>query len=366
MPIPQLNLDDRTFDQLVAEGNALIPRYFPAWTDYNQSDSGITLLELFAFFAEAAIFQTNRVPERSLERFVSLAGVTRNQGEPIAQTLRRALNALQQQYRAVTEADFEALALAANPSAIARSKAVVEELPAMVFVTVQSISGATINVSPFDSTIYGLRIGAPVTATGNPEATTLGAAIPPDQSGVTTIVVQDASFSSSVSPGDELGIEVEPTVSPFDQFVKVVIVPSTKNLVQPDLLRQQVFEFLAPRRLITTRVRVVPPDFTGISINVTLVRDPASRIPIDVLASNGTSAITGFLSPLAGGVSGTGWFFGRSVFRSEMDSIIEGLDGVDHIQQLSLNGDENIGEVKLVSALSLVRLDQLTVNVVDS
>jgi hypothetical protein len=31
-----------------------------------------------------------------------------------------------------------------------------------------------------------------------------------------------------------------------------------------------------------------------------------------------------------------------------------------------LGGDENIGEVKLVSALSLVSLDQLVVNVVDS
>ena len=77
MPIPQLNLDDRTFDQLAAEGRALIPRYFPAWTDYNESDPGITLLELFAFFAEAAIYQTNRVPERSLQRFAALVGIVR-------------------------------------------------------------------------------------------------------------------------------------------------------------------------------------------------------------------------------------------------------------------------------------------------
>lgn len=302
MPIPQPNLDDRTFDQLAAEARALIPRYFPAWTDYNQSDPGITLLELFAYFVEAAIYQTNRVPERSLERFAALVGITRNVGEPIAQTLRRALNILQQQYRAVTEANFEALALAANPTAIARSKAVVQEPPDTVVVTVQSTAGSAIKVSPFNSTIYGLRTGASVTVTGNPEVTTLAAHIPPNRGGVTKIVVQDASFASAVNPGDELEIEVEATVFPFDQFVKVVIVPNLASEASAQLaaLRQQVFQFLAPRRLITTRVKVVPPDSTTVSINVTVVRDPSSRLPIATVAGSVTSAITSFLSPLAG------------------------------------------------------------------
>jgi len=44
------NLDDRNYDQLVSEAVALIPKYFPAWSDHNPSDPGIALLELFAFF----------------------------------------------------------------------------------------------------------------------------------------------------------------------------------------------------------------------------------------------------------------------------------------------------------------------------
>jgi hypothetical protein len=119
MAIPQLNLDDRTFDQLTTEGRALIQRYCPAWTDYNPSDPGITLIELFAFLIEAAIYQINRVPDRSLVRFANLVGVQRRPGEPIAQTLGRALAALRQQYRAVTESEFEALAITANPNAVA-------------------------------------------------------------------------------------------------------------------------------------------------------------------------------------------------------------------------------------------------------
>src|SRR5437016_4746829 len=83
MSIPVPNLDDRTFDQLVTEARALIPQHFPAWTDHNMSDPGITLLELFAFFLEAAIYQINRIPERSLEHFAALVGVTRARGEAI-------------------------------------------------------------------------------------------------------------------------------------------------------------------------------------------------------------------------------------------------------------------------------------------
>src|SRR5262245_13281685 len=105
VPLPLLNLDDRTFDQLVTEARALIPRNFPAWTDHNLSDPGSTLLELFAFLMEAAIYQMNRVPERSLEHFAELVGVTRQidpaTGKPEAmeQTFRQVFKALAEQSR---------------------------------------------------------------------------------------------------------------------------------------------------------------------------------------------------------------------------------------------------------------------------
>src|SRR5438105_14134005 len=110
MPLPVPNLDDRTFDQLVTEARTLIPRYLPAWTDHNPSDPGITLLEVFASLIEAAIYQINRVPERSLEHFAALVGVARQPDDPITKTLRHALEALERQDRAITVHDFESLA----------------------------------------------------------------------------------------------------------------------------------------------------------------------------------------------------------------------------------------------------------------
>ena len=367
MPIPQVDLDDRSFDQLVAEARALIPRYFPAWTDYNESDPGITLLELYAFLVEALIYQTNRVPDRSLERFAELVGVTRTPGEPLAQTLGRALATLQQQYRAVTDTNFEELALQANPAEIARSKAVVVSPAATIFVTVVSTADATITVSAFDSGFYGLRSGAAVTVTGKSQRATLAAEVRPNQTGVTQITVAEQAFAESLNPGDELAIAVQPNIFPLDEFVKVVVVPASNpraTAAESEVLRQQVFEFLAPRRLITTRVNVVPPDYTSIDIALTVVRDATRRLAADTVSGIVNAAVTTFLDPLTGW-DGSGWPFGRSVYRSELDRLIEGLDGVDHIRQLLLNGDENIAEVKLVTALSLVDLNQLSVSVVD-
>jgi hypothetical protein len=50
-------------------------------------------------------------------------------------------------------------------------------------------------------------------------------------------------------------------VFPADQFIKLIIVPVDATLTPVALaaLCDQVFAALAPRRLITTRVDVVPP-----------------------------------------------------------------------------------------------------------
>ena len=53
MPLPEPNLDDLRFQQdLVDEARTRIIRYCPEWTDYNLSDPGITLIELFAWMSE--------------------------------------------------------------------------------------------------------------------------------------------------------------------------------------------------------------------------------------------------------------------------------------------------------------------------
>lgn len=75
MALPVPNLDDKTFDQLVEEARALIPRYAPQWTDHNLHDPGMTFLELFAWLAEMQIYGLDRVTDQHKRKFLKLVGV---------------------------------------------------------------------------------------------------------------------------------------------------------------------------------------------------------------------------------------------------------------------------------------------------
>jgi hypothetical protein len=131
MPIKLPNLDDRTFADLLAEAHTLIPVHAPEWTNHNESDPGITLVELFAYLTEMQIYRLNRVTDANVCAFLKLIdGVQREPSTESAGVVLRGkekkevalrdevrdvvLN-LRQQDRAVTCEDFERLALAAKP-----------------------------------------------------------------------------------------------------------------------------------------------------------------------------------------------------------------------------------------------------------
>ena len=75
MPFPQIQLDDRTFEALVAEAKRRIPVYTPEWTDLNETDPGITLVQLFAWLEEMILWRLNRVPEKNFIEFLKLIGI---------------------------------------------------------------------------------------------------------------------------------------------------------------------------------------------------------------------------------------------------------------------------------------------------
>ena len=64
MKLPEIQLDDRRFQDLVSEARMKITRACPEWTEHNVSDPGITLIELFAWMTEMTIYRLNRVPDK--------------------------------------------------------------------------------------------------------------------------------------------------------------------------------------------------------------------------------------------------------------------------------------------------------------
>jgi predicted phage baseplate assembly protein len=76
------NLDDRSFQDIVDEAKKKINLYCPEWTDHNISDPGVTMIELFAWMIETAIYRLNQVPEKHYIKLMELLGIRLQ--EPLA------------------------------------------------------------------------------------------------------------------------------------------------------------------------------------------------------------------------------------------------------------------------------------------
>lgn len=75
MPLQPPNFDDRTFEQLVAEARARIPRYTPEWTNFNDADPGMTLVKLHAWLTETILYRLNKLPDLNYIKFLELLNV---------------------------------------------------------------------------------------------------------------------------------------------------------------------------------------------------------------------------------------------------------------------------------------------------
>jgi predicted phage baseplate assembly protein len=82
MPLIAPELDTAKFEDILKEARLRIPRYTPEWTDFNESDPGITLLQLFAWLTEMMLYKMNQVPERNYIKFLQLFGLELRAAQP--------------------------------------------------------------------------------------------------------------------------------------------------------------------------------------------------------------------------------------------------------------------------------------------
>lgn len=66
----------------MAEARLRIARYNRDWTDFNESDPGITLVQLFAWLTELMLYQFNQIPDRNYIKFLQLLGQELRPAQP--------------------------------------------------------------------------------------------------------------------------------------------------------------------------------------------------------------------------------------------------------------------------------------------
>lgn len=115
--------------------------------------------------------------------------------------------------------------------------------------------------------------------------------------------------------------------------------PQGKPMPSPGLLAA-VNAYLRPRRIIGTRIEAVAPAYLDVAAQASVKSARgANRISLqqEIIA-----ALNNFLDPLTGGPDGTGWPFGRDVYRSELMKVIDEVPGVDYVVSMALlaNGEQ--------------------------
>lgn len=77
MSLPEPTIDDRDFEEILDEALSRVPVHNPEWTNFNESDPGVTMLQVISFVVESMLYRANRVPERNRIKFLKLLGIER-------------------------------------------------------------------------------------------------------------------------------------------------------------------------------------------------------------------------------------------------------------------------------------------------
>jgi predicted phage baseplate assembly protein len=130
--------------------------------------------------------------------------------------------------------------------------------------------------------------------------------------------------------------------------VTVIVVPQRREETVPplgtppplpsDALLRTVCEYLDARRLLTTELFVVAPQYLRLAVRARVVaRDDADTLRMH---DEVETALRTYFDPLRGGDDGTGWPFGGALRYSKIVQRVFNVDGVDSVPELVLTLDD--------------------------
>lgn len=125
--------------------------------------------------------------------------------------------------------------------------------------------------------------------------------------------------------------------------VRVLIVPSVdspdgrirlEDLLPSDEACAAIQAYLDERRLVGTRVRVEPAQYTGVRVRARITAEPHAD-PAAV-AEAARTALYRHFNPIVGGGDGEGWPFGRAARVGEAYGVLQSIAGLDVVEDLTL------------------------------
>jgi hypothetical protein len=267
MAIAVPNLDDRAYADLVDEARGLIPVYDPSWTNHNPSDPGITLIELFAWLTEMQIYALDQITDAHRVTFLRLLR------GPELTPARTSNGSIRQAW-------------------LDRETATTLKLLRQ---TTRAVSAGDYEV--LAGGVAGVK-RARCVPRRNLDAGTEAARLVAADGHVSVVILRDAEVGER----------------------------------DAEALCAAVTESLMPARMLATRLHVVLPTWVPVAARVTVAR--RADVKPDELESRIKNRLADWLSPWTGGDiggDGDGWPFGRDVYVSELNAVLEAIPGVDYV-----------------------------------
>lgn len=82
--LPDINLDNEVFDDILENAKNSIVSNYPDWTDFNYHDPGVTMLEMFAWLKEIQQYYLNKIGPANIRTYLKLLGIQRRTKQPSA------------------------------------------------------------------------------------------------------------------------------------------------------------------------------------------------------------------------------------------------------------------------------------------
>jgi hypothetical protein len=329
------DLDRKSYQELAADLVRRIPQYTRQWTDYNDSDPGITLLQLLAWLDESLLYQANAIPVQTDENYLRWV-------------LGLAFSGNQTAYSLAAKTNHDAAFLALQQVLAQIEQGVVLNKPTLQQYVLAYVGRPYMALTLQNIDTLSLETNQVIAqqASGGTGATPLLVRRAYAQSageGSVAWILSDAQWRYQYPP--------YPNQAGSGTRRKVLMIEAADDAAAERTLLTAVNKYLAPRVIAGNRVQARPAQFTD--INVTLVAGCAPTVRLDVTLGLLFARLFAYFLPCEGGPAGQGWPYDEAPTEAALRQLVLAMPGIESIDALVFD---------CIPTLALDRMAVLDVN----
>ncbi|MGK7925563.1 MAG: baseplate protein J [Spirulina sp.] len=141
--------------------------------------------------------------------------------------------------------------------------------------------------------------------------------------------------------------------------ISLVVVPEEGDREEKDKYKD-LLHFLDQRKLLTTRLHIVEPEYVCVALETDLVLEDGALA--EDVQKKAREEVTMFFDPLKSEKywQGQGWPFGRGIYLSELYKLLDDLEGVDYVESLLVKDKDKTHKPQInLAENQLVKFDPI-------